>query len=108
MLILAEAIEQSGGKSGREDIEAGLEKVKDLHTPLGKFSFTPQRDAKHEPSVQQVKDGKFRCALIDCRSSGTVPKPLPWASRSSTASSWAASTRSLPWGTRWSSACSTS
>jgi branched-chain amino acid transport system substrate-binding protein len=60
VLILAEAINQAGGKTGREDIEAGLAKVKDLDTPLGKFSFTPGRDAQHEPSVQQVKDGKFQ------------------------------------------------
>jgi branched-chain amino acid transport system substrate-binding protein len=60
VLILAEAIKQSGGKTSREDIEAGLGKVKDLETPLGKFSFTPERDAQHEPSVQQVKDGKFQ------------------------------------------------
>jgi branched-chain amino acid transport system substrate-binding protein len=59
VIILAEAIRQSGGKTGREDIEAGLGKLKDLETPLGKFSFTPGRDAQHEPSVQQVKDGKF-------------------------------------------------
>jgi branched-chain amino acid transport system substrate-binding protein len=58
--ILAEAIRQVGGKAGREDIEAGLGKVKDLDTPLGKFSFTPGRDAQHEPSAQQVKDGKFQ------------------------------------------------
>jgi len=60
VIILTEAIRQSGGKTGREDIEAGLGKVKDLETPLGKFSFTPARDAQHEPSVQQVKDGKFQ------------------------------------------------
>ena len=60
VLIIAEAIKQAGGKSGRDDIEAGLAKVKDLDTPLGKFSFTEGRDAKHEPSVQQVKDGKFQ------------------------------------------------
>ncbi len=58
--ILAEAIKQAGGKAGREDIEAGLQKIHDLDTPLGKFSFTPERDAKHEPSVQSVKDGKFQ------------------------------------------------
>jgi branched-chain amino acid transport system substrate-binding protein len=58
--ILAEAIRAAGGKAGREDIEAGLAKVHDLDTPLGKFSFTPARDAQHEPSVQQVKDGKFQ------------------------------------------------
>ena len=60
VIILAEAIRQSGSKTGREDIEAGLGKLKDLETPLGKFSFTPGRDAQHEPSVQQVKDGKFQ------------------------------------------------
>ncbi len=60
VIILAEAIRQSGGKTSREDIEAGLGKLKDLETPLGKFSFTPGRDAQHEPSVQQVKDGKFQ------------------------------------------------
>jgi len=60
VIILAEAIQRSGGKTGREDIVAGLGKVKDLDTPLGKFSFTPNRDAQHEPSVQQVKDGKFQ------------------------------------------------
>ena len=58
--ILAEAIRAAGGKAGREDIEDGLAKVHDLDTPLGKFSFTPARDAQHEPSVQQVKDGKFQ------------------------------------------------
>jgi branched-chain amino acid transport system substrate-binding protein len=60
VLILAEAIRKSGGKSGPEDIEAGLGKIKDLDTPLGRFSFTQGRDAQHEPSVQQVKDGKFQ------------------------------------------------
>ena len=60
VLVLAEAIRQAGGKTGRDDINAGLAKVKDLDTPLGKVSFTPKRDAQHEPSVQQVKDGKFQ------------------------------------------------
>ena len=59
VLIIAEAIKQAGGKTGRDDIEAGLGKVKDFDTPLGKFSFTVARDAQHEPSVQQVKNGKF-------------------------------------------------
>jgi len=60
VIILAEAVKQSGGKTGREDINAGLARVKDLDTPLGKFSFTSGRDAQHQPSVQQVKDGKFQ------------------------------------------------
>ncbi len=57
--VVAEAIKQAGMKSGREDVKAGFAKVKGLDTPLGKFSFTPGRDAEHEPAVQQVKDGKF-------------------------------------------------
>jgi branched-chain amino acid transport system substrate-binding protein len=57
--VIAEAIKQSGGKGGREDIKNGLGKVKDLATPLGKFSFLPSRDGSHEPALQQVKGGKF-------------------------------------------------
>ncbi len=60
VLVIAEAIKQSGGKGGRADINAGLAKVKDLPTPLGRFSFLPNRDGNHEPSVQVVKDGKFQ------------------------------------------------
>ena len=57
--VLAEAIKQAGNKGGREDIKAGLAKVKELSTPLGRFSFTAQRDGQHPPALQQVKDGKF-------------------------------------------------
>jgi len=60
VLVIAEAIKQQGGKAGREDVKAGLAKVKDLPTPLGKFSFLPNRDGQHEPAVQIVKDGKFQ------------------------------------------------
>jgi branched-chain amino acid transport system substrate-binding protein len=60
VLVLAEAVRKAGFKTGREDVKAGLSQVKDLDTPLGKFSFTDKRDAQHEPSVQQVKDGKFQ------------------------------------------------
>jgi branched-chain amino acid transport system substrate-binding protein len=60
VLVVAEAIRQSGGKTGRADINAGLAKVKDLPTPLGKFSFLPNRDGEHAPLLQQVKDGKFQ------------------------------------------------
>ena len=58
--ILAEAIQKAGGKGAREDLEKGLALVKELDTPLGTFSFTPSRDAQHEPSAQQVHDGKFQ------------------------------------------------
>ncbi len=60
MLVVAEAIRLSGNKAGRDDIKAGFAKVKDLDTPLGKFSFLPNRDGSHEPAVQIVKDGKFQ------------------------------------------------
>ena len=60
VLILAEAVRKAGFKTGRDDVKAGLAQVKGLDTPLGKFSFTDKRDAQHEPSVQQVKDGKFQ------------------------------------------------
>jgi branched-chain amino acid transport system substrate-binding protein len=60
VLIVAEAIRKAGNKAGRDDVKNGFSQVKDLDTPLGKFSFTDKRDAKHEPSVQQVKDGKFQ------------------------------------------------
>src|SRR6266540_2950724 len=60
VLVIAEAIKQAGHKGGREDIKAGFLKVKDLPTPLGKFSFLPNRDGDHLPALQQVKDGKFQ------------------------------------------------
>jgi branched-chain amino acid transport system substrate-binding protein len=59
VLVVAEALRQGGGDLGREAVKAGFRKVKDLPTPLGKFSFLPTRDANHEPAVQIVKDGRF-------------------------------------------------
>jgi branched-chain amino acid transport system substrate-binding protein len=59
VLIVAEAVRKAGFKTGRDEVKNGLAQVKDLETPLGKFSFTPTRDAQHEPAVQQVKNGKF-------------------------------------------------
>jgi len=60
VMVIAEAIKLSGGKGGRDDIKAGFLKVKDLPTPLGKFSFNAARDGDHTPTLQQVKDGKFQ------------------------------------------------
>jgi branched-chain amino acid transport system substrate-binding protein len=60
VMVIAEAVKLSGMKGGRNDIKAGFLKLKDLPTPLGKFSFTPERDGSHAPAVQQVKDGKFQ------------------------------------------------
>jgi len=60
VLIIAEAIRKAGNKAGRDDIKNGFAQVKYLDTPLGKFSFTEKRDARHEPSVQEVKGQKFQ------------------------------------------------
>jgi branched-chain amino acid transport system substrate-binding protein len=60
VLVIAEAIKQAGMKGGRDDVKAGFAKVKDLPTPLGKFSFQPNRDGEHAPAIQVVKDGKFQ------------------------------------------------
>jgi branched-chain amino acid transport system substrate-binding protein len=57
--VIAEAIKLAGNRGGREDIVAGFARVKDLATPLGRFSFTPTRDGQHEPALQQVKGGRF-------------------------------------------------
>jgi len=59
VMVIADAIRLSGGKGTREDIKAGFAKVKDLPTPLGKFSFLPDRDGDHPAAVQIVKGGKF-------------------------------------------------
>jgi len=59
VLVVAEAIKLSGGKGSREDVKNGFLKVKDLPTPLGKFSFLPSRDGDHAAAVQVVKGGKF-------------------------------------------------
>ncbi len=59
VLVIAEAVKQAGYKGGRQEIRAGFAKVKDLPTPLGKFSFLPNRDGDHPPAVQVVRGGKF-------------------------------------------------
>jgi len=60
VMVIAEAIQLSGNKGGRDDIRNGFLKVKELPTPLGRFSFLENRDGSHEPAVQVVKDGKFQ------------------------------------------------
>ena len=63
VLAIAEAIKQAGNKAGRDDIRDGFAKVRGLVTPLGKFSFQPNRDGDHEPALQSVKDGKFQIVV---------------------------------------------
>jgi len=59
VLVIAEAIREAGMKGGRDDVKAGFAKVKDLPTPLGKFSFLPNRDGNHAAAIQVVKGGRF-------------------------------------------------
>ena len=59
VMVIADALKRAGGTGSREDVKKGFGMVKDLPTPLGKFSFTASRDGEHEPALQQVKDGKF-------------------------------------------------
>ena len=60
IMVIAEALKRAGGPGGREDVLKGFGMVKDLPTPLGRFSFTAARDGQHEPALQIVKDGKFQ------------------------------------------------
>jgi branched-chain amino acid transport system substrate-binding protein len=57
--IVYDAIKSAGNPDNHKAIRVGLTKIKNLDTVLGKFSFTPQRDANHSPVVQEVKDGRF-------------------------------------------------
>ncbi len=61
VLVIADAI-RLAGKAGRSDIRGAFPRVKDIDTPLGKFSFLPDRNGSHEPALQQVRNGKFEIA----------------------------------------------
>jgi branched-chain amino acid transport system substrate-binding protein len=60
--VIADAIRLAGMKAGRDDIKNAFPRVKDLPTPLGKFSFLENRNGSHEPALQQVKGGQFQIA----------------------------------------------
>ncbi len=57
--IAYDAIKKAGSTTNHKAIRDALAKIKDLDTVLGKYSFTPGRDAGYTPVVQIVKDGKF-------------------------------------------------
>jgi branched-chain amino acid transport system substrate-binding protein len=54
-----EAAKRAGSGDDRKAIRDAFAQIKDFDTVLGKFSFTPTREADHPPVVQMVKDGKF-------------------------------------------------
>jgi branched-chain amino acid transport system substrate-binding protein len=58
-MLLVDAAVRLGCSADRDSIIANFAKIKDLDTPLGQFTFTPDRDASHTAVVQIVKDGTF-------------------------------------------------
>src|SRR5579859_2400899 len=58
--ILARAISDAGTVSDPRTVRDALERVKQLDTPLGQFSFDGQRDADYAPIVQIVRDGHLQ------------------------------------------------
>jgi branched-chain amino acid transport system substrate-binding protein len=57
--IVYQAAKASGGGNDRKALRDALEKIKNLDTVLGRFSFTEGRDADHAGIVQEIKGGKF-------------------------------------------------
>ncbi|MDR3632116.1 MAG: ABC transporter substrate-binding protein [Desulfocapsaceae bacterium] len=57
--LACEAVKRAGSATDHKAIRKAMSEIKDLDTVLGKFSFTPERDADHTPVVQVVKGGKF-------------------------------------------------
>ncbi len=57
--IVYQAAKASGGGADRKALRDALAKTKNVDTVLGKFSFTPGRDADHTVIVQEIKGGKF-------------------------------------------------
>ncbi len=51
---------KNAGSVDRAAVRDALAQIKDLDTPLGKYSFDANRDPLHEPVVLIVKDGKFQ------------------------------------------------
>lgn len=57
--IAYEAVSRAGSAPDRLAIRDALAGIRDMDTVLGKFSFTPGRDAKSSPVVQEVTAGRF-------------------------------------------------
>jgi branched-chain amino acid transport system substrate-binding protein len=59
MIVLADAMKRSTNATDKAAVKKALEGTKDLATPLGAFSFTPEHDVKQPVFVMTVKDGAF-------------------------------------------------
>ncbi len=57
--IMLDALKRSGSTDNPKALREALAGVNDLDTVLGKFSFTPGRDAQCKPVVEIVKNGRF-------------------------------------------------
>jgi branched-chain amino acid transport system substrate-binding protein len=57
--ILADALKRASNPNDHAAVKKALEGVKDLATPLGKFSFTADHDVKQQVYVVQVKGNDF-------------------------------------------------
>jgi branched-chain amino acid transport system substrate-binding protein len=57
--ILADALKRTSNPNDHAGLKKALEGVKDLATPLGKFSFTADHDVKQQVYVVQVKGNDF-------------------------------------------------
>jgi branched-chain amino acid transport system substrate-binding protein len=58
--ILASAISDAATTTDPRAVRDALERVNELDTPLGLFSFDGQRDANYAPSVQIVRKGRLQ------------------------------------------------
>jgi branched-chain amino acid transport system substrate-binding protein len=60
VFILATALRDAGSTSDPRAMRDALERIRNLDTPLGMFSFDDARDAMYPPSVQIVRRGRFQ------------------------------------------------
>lgn len=59
MLVLIDAMKRTSRMTDKAQLKTELEKVKELPTPLGAFSFTTDHDVKQPTFVMTVKEGQF-------------------------------------------------
>ena len=57
--IAYEALTRAGSTDDRKALRDAFAQIRNVDTVLGKFSFSPTREAEHQPVVQIVKNGKF-------------------------------------------------
>jgi ABC-type branched-subunit amino acid transport system substrate-binding protein len=58
--ILSTALKDAGSATDPRALRDALERVKNLDTPLGMFSFNDTHEATYPPTVQIVNKGRFQ------------------------------------------------